>query len=168
MTFVDTAGLRQTADEVEQEGMRRTRACAKTADLVLLVTDGLNCFPADLCPETAPTIRVLNKADLGRKMPDCLNVSATRGDGIADLMTALAAEAQRLASCRAVPALTRPRHNSALRDATNHLEAAIGCDAVEFAAEELRLAMNCLARVTGAVETEEVLDLLFSEFCIGK
>lgn len=168
VTFIDTAGLRETSDPVEQEGIRRARGRARTADLVLLVTDGSLPDPLELCDDMTPVIRVRNKLDTGHPAPDRINVSATRGDGLAELKAALTVAALRLARGRAVPALTRPRHSAALRDAAVHLASARLSAEAEFAAEDVRLAMHCLARVTGAVETEDVLDLLFSQFCIGK
>lgn len=168
VTFVDTAGLRHSGDAIEIEGMRRARLRADAADLVLLVTDAPDARVTPGFVSDARTIRVHNKLDLVPGGTDCLNVSATRGDGMETLRAALTSEALRLARGRTVPALTRPRHRAALTDAMGHLRTALGCDAAEFVAEEVRLAMNCLARVSQGVETDAVLDLVFSQFCIGK
>ena len=168
VTFVDTAGLRHSGEEIEIEGMRRARLRAGSADLVLLVTDTPDPPPAPPFATEAPTLQIRNKVDLAPGAAGCLNVSAVRGDGMDALRAALTTEALRHARSRTVPALTRPRHRAALADAMGHLCAAVECDGAEFVAEEVRLAMNCLARVSHGVETDEVLDLVFSQFCIGK
>ncbi len=168
ITFVDTAGLREACDDIEREGMRRARDRAKLADLVLLVTDARGNQEMPEFIEESRTIKVRNKSDLCPNASDGINVSALRGDGMDALRAALTSEALRLARSRTVPALTRPRHRTALVDALDHLLVATGCEGSEFMAEEVRLAMNSLARVSTGAETDDVLDLVFSQFCIGK
>ena len=168
VTFVDTAGLREAGDQIEREGIRRARDRARAADLVLFVTDtpgnhGLPEFINDI-----RTIKVRNKSDICPGASDGINVSALRGDGMSALHAALTSEALRLARGRTVPALTRPRHRAALVDVVDHLLAATQCQGVEFVAEEVRLASNSLARVSTGAETDDVLDLVFRQFCIGK
>ncbi len=169
VTFVDTAGLRETGDEIEQEGMRRARERARAADLVVLVTDGQE-RPGEKALAFRPDsiLLVRNKIDIGAAADGWHNVSAARGDGVSDLRAALAARARALAGSRHVPALTRPRHRAAVTDAAGHLRAAAALHDAEFAAEELRLGIRCLARIGEGIETEDVLDLVFRQFCIGK
>ena len=168
LTLLDTAGLRDTGDAVEREGMRRARARAEDADLVLLVSDDQSDEPEVARAGEGVTLRVRTKADLGSSDEHRLNVSATRGDGMERLRAVLTDEALRLARGRATPSLTRPRHRAAVTAARDHLRDAGAVDGAEFVAEELRLAMAALARVTGEVVTDDVLDLVFSRFCIGK
>ncbi len=163
-TLVDTAGLRETADAVEAEGVRRARARADAADLVIAVEAcGWRLDP----PGRA--LRVVNKTDLGGAVPpDALGVSALAGAGLAELRARLEAEAARLTATAGEPPLTRARHRAALQDARARLQAALAAPLAELRAEDLRQALRSIGRITGAIGVEEILDTLFSEFCIGK
>jgi tRNA modification GTPase len=173
--LADTAGLRETADPVEAEGVRRARARGEAADLKLLV------FAADepasaaslAAWQDADAILVATKVDLvpgeGRaSLPAAaLPVSAVTGEGLDALLARLEGEvADRLAGEGA--ALTRTRHRKALEEALAALELAGRASAAELLAEDLRLATRALGRITGRVDVEDVLDLIFREFCIGK
>lgn len=181
VTVLDTAGLREVADEIEAEGVRRARAGAERADLRLALFDGA-VWP-DLDPATRAlideaTILAVNKADLGT-LPAAPSVagraahavSCLTGDGLDELLETLSAAARRLAAPGDRPALTRSRHRAALRDALEGLERL--CTAppdteLALLAEELRCAARAIGRITGRVGVEDVLDAIFADFCIGK
>lgn len=170
VTLADTAGLREAADEIEAEGVRRALARAETADLRLLV------FAADAEPDGATlalrgpdALVVLNKADLGAgTMEDAIAVSARTGHGMTALRERLEAAAADRAGLSDAAALTRPRHRAALREAVEWLDRLAEASLPELRAEALRNALRVLSRLTGRVDVEQVLDLVFSEFCIGK
>ncbi len=174
VTLADTAGLRDAADEIEQEGIRRARRRAEEADLVLAV------FAADEAPDTATlgwaargAMVVANKVDLapapesiGGVAP--LGVSALTGAGLAALRARLAAEARRLAGAGDAALLTRPRHRAALTEAAAWLAEAESVPLPELVSEALRAALRAIGRLTGRMGVEDVLDIVFGEFCIGK
>jgi tRNA modification GTPase len=163
VTLIDTAGLRETDDPVEVEGVRRARARAVSADLVLGVVDARSpeaCAEADL--------HIANKADLATPPEAMLGISALTGQGLAALEAALREKALQLAGPGTDPVFTRARHVAAARDAISALRAALTCGLPELRAEELRLALQSLGRITGAVDAEAILDDVFAAFCIGK
>ncbi len=170
VTLADTAGLRDATDEIEAEGVRRARRRAEEADLVLAI------FAADQPPDAvtlaampAGAVVVVNKADLAPAgLPGALAVSALTGQGLEALRARLEAEAAALAGLGEQASLTRPRHVAAVRDALRWLAELSGAPVPELRAEALRAALRALGRLTGQVGVEAVLDLVFSEFCIGK
>jgi tRNA modification GTPase len=174
VTLADTAGLRDAADEIEQEGIRRARRRAEEADLVLAV------FAADVAPDTEtlawvrPGAMVLaNKADLAPAPGKiggmaALPVSARTGVGLAELRARLVAEAARLAGADDAALLTRPRHRAALSESVVWLAEAEAAALPELVSEALRAALRSLGRLTGRVGVEEILDIVFRDFCIGK
>jgi tRNA modification GTPase len=114
-------------------------------------------------------MRVANKADLGGSAPtDALAVSAVSGVGLDALRARLAVEARALTEAAGPPPLTRARHRAALRDAAERLAGAGEAAWPELRAEDLRLALRALGRVTGEVGVEDILDTIFLRFCIGK
>ena len=221
VALLDTAGLRETADPVEAEGVRRARARAASADLVIVVRDATAPGPDGAGEANSggagsggaksggaksgeansggagsggaksggaksggaksggaddvaggrgpPAIAVLNKADLapGGEDGGGLRVSARTGLGVAALRARLAEEVGRLVATRGAP-LTRARHRAALAEAAAALERAEAVAWPELRGEELRLALQAVGRITGAVDTEALLDTVFSRFCIGK
>lgn len=163
VTLLDTAGLRDTADPIELEGVRRARARAEAADLVIALSDATS-------PGAEPTpgaLIVLNKVD-ANPVAHPLGISARTGAGIDALRARLAAEAERLTQAAGPPPLTRARHRAAVTASLSHLAAARDVSLPELRGEELRLAMQALGRLTGAVGVEDVLDSIFRQFCIGK
>lgn len=176
--IADTAGLRESGDEIEQEGMRRALQRAEHADLKLVVFDastGADLDAAAVAQIDAEAIVVLNKAELAKGLPDvviagrrALAVSAKTGAGVDALVAALAAKAAKALSPGAQPALTRLRHRAALERCLDALRRGLQAPVVELKAEDLRLAVQALGRITGRVEVDDVLDLIFREFCIGK
>ncbi len=170
VTLADTAGLRDAVDEIEAEGVRRARRRAEQADLVLAV------FAADQPADAATlaamppgAVMVVNKADLGlADRPGALAISALTGQGLEALRARLEAAAASLAGLGEQATLTRPRHVAAVQDALGWLDALAAAPVPELRAEALRAALRALGRLTGQVGVEAILDLVFSEFCIGK
>ena len=178
--LIDTAGLRDTDDPIEAEGIRRTRARMAQADLVLMLQaadverDGsVDGRSTDEVPQTPVTIAVRTKQDMAapgdpRLDHDGLRVSALTGVGLEDLMGFVEARAaESLAGGDAL--VTRERHRLGLTRCREHLDRLLQGSALpELAAEDLRLAVRALGEVAGHVGVEEMLDRLFSGFCIGK
>ena len=169
VTLADTAGLRDAVDDIEAEGVRRALARAEAADLCLLV------FAADAEPDAATlalcgpdSLMVLNKADLGGTLEGALEISALSGAGMDRLRARLEAEAAARAGLSDAAGLTRPRHRAALCEAVEWLDRLPEATMPELRAEALRGALRALSRLTGRVDVEQVLDLVFGEFCIGK
>ncbi|WP_312735305.1 tRNA uridine-5-carboxymethylaminomethyl(34) synthesis GTPase MnmE [Brevundimonas sp.] len=174
VTLSDTAGLRDSDDPVEAEGVRRARLRAEQADLRLWVRapgdpDGVAADyarPGDLV--------VCNKADLGAVAVEggleSLSVSSRTGEGLAPLHDWIAARLARDLSGADFPAVTRERHRLRLTEALRAVQAARSALdlAPEMAGEDLRRAADALSRVTGAIGVEDVLGQVFSTFCIGK
>jgi tRNA modification GTPase len=167
VTLVDTAGLRETSDPVEVEGVRRARAHAASADLTIKVFDARDRTAAGTDSERAEVICVANKIDLAPAAAGACGVSAATGEGLDALEEILAERARHLA-LPAGAVLTRARHMTALREAAAALAVAQDMALPELRGEELRLAMRALGRITGAIGVEDVLDTVFGAFCIGK
>jgi tRNA modification GTPase len=176
--LADTAGLRSTSDAIEAEGVRRARVWAAEADLRLWVIDGTQATSAE--DQFADLVqdgdwRVLNKADLGsvdegEGVLETFRLSAKAENEVVSFRQALEARVQRELSGSEFPAATRLRHAERLREARAFLFQALGVvdREVELAAEDVRLAARSLAKVTGRIDSEDVLDRVFSSFCIGK
>ncbi len=177
-TLADTAGLRDTADAVESEGVRRALARAAHADLKLAVVDAAAWPAIDARTRTlidGDTLVVVNKTDLAALPADAVldgqrpwPISCLTGDGVEALMAGLAAAIEARYAPGAAPALTRVRHRAALEDCAAALARWRAAPAPELAAEDLRLAVRALGRITGRVDVEDLLDVIFAEFCIGK
>jgi tRNA modification GTPase len=169
----DTAGLRDVADAVENEGVRRALARAESSDLVLLLLDGSSSDPLAGLPsgiaESASLI-VWNKSDLPWPAPrQGLRLSLKTNDGFEQLLSAVEAKvAERLDLPREAPVLTRARHRYALEQAVVSLERALASGEAELFAEDLRLAARWIGRITGRIDIEELLDVIFRDFCVGK
>ena len=178
ITLADTAGLRESQDEIESEGVRRALARAASADLSLVVFDGALWPEADaqsLALLGDDALAVLNKTDLlSCPAPaeigghPTLGVSCLTGAGIDGLLETLAEEIARRYPPGGSPALTRARHRQAVVECRDALARAVTGPADERLAEELRLAAHALGRITGRVDVEAMLDLVFRDFCIGK
>ena len=179
VTLIDTAGLRETADPVEAEGVRRARARAGQADLILrLASVEAPGDVAALLAEGAgaggpvdgpPFLLIATKADLGPAPAEAdLAVSARTGLGMAALHDRLSAFARAATAQAGPPPLTRQRHRALLAMAERHLDTALAEAAPELRAEELRLALSAIGGITGQVGVEALLDRIFGDFCIGK
>lgn len=176
VTLSDTAGLRESDDLVEAEGIRRARLRAEGADLRLWVRSPSSQDVED--PAAAfvgpSDLQVLNKADLGAITPtasvEALTVSTTTGQGLAELHDWIAARLARDLSGADFPAVTRERHRRRLAEALADVGAGRRAldIAPEMAGDDLRRAADALARVTGAIGVEDILGEVFSSFCIGK
>ncbi|MGC2522325.1 MAG: tRNA uridine-5-carboxymethylaminomethyl(34) synthesis GTPase MnmE, partial [Stellaceae bacterium] len=160
-------------DPVEQEGLRRARRRAEEAEIRLFVFDA--CNPADAAGAAAwpgpDTILVANKTDLvaaSRRLPaKALSVSAPTGEGLDVLLDMLATRIAAAYRSEA-PALTRARHREALEETAASLARALAAKLPELRAEDLRLALRSLGRITGTVDVDDVLDVIFRDFCLGK
>ena len=161
----DTAGLREARDPIEAEGVRRAEARAKAADLRLLVLDGAE---PNRTSRWEGDIEVLSKADLVHQHSDGLWVSAKTGEGLAQLIDLLAKHAEQRMDVSEAPALSRARHRLAIEKAERHLRDAVASSAPELAAEHLRVALREIGRITGRVDLDELLDVVFRDFCLGK
>ena len=171
--LADTAGLRAAAGCIEAEGVRRALARAESADLVLLLLDGSAADPTGEIPDNMvnnSSLTVWNKADLPwPSRREGLAISSKTGAGLDALIAAISAKArERLESVGDSPVLTRPRHRKALTEAVEALDRAETARAPELFAEDLRLAVRSIGRITGTVDVEELLDSIFRDFCIGK
>jgi tRNA modification GTPase len=164
ITLVDTAGLRDTDDPVEAEGVRRARAHAADADLVIeLIEAGSGCAAM------SGRLVVANKSDLrAEQTPGVLAVSARTGAGLTELRARLASEATALTQSSGPPPLTRARHRTALLAAARWLADAEDAVEPELRGEAMRLALRALGTITGQIGVEEILDSIFGQFCIGK
>jgi tRNA modification GTPase len=183
--LADTAGLRETSDAIEAEGVRRAKVWAEDADLRLWVVDGFHVKQAEHRPDTirAGDWLILNKADIADAtgLADAADQWAGQGlsvlrltgksdEGAAALRNALASHVAKALSGAEFPAATRLRHAERLGEAKGYLERALS-DAgleVELAAEDVRLAARALEKISGRIDPEEVLGRVFSTFCIGK
>lgn len=171
----DTAGLRETDDIVEREGIRRTQRSIDNAHLVLLLSDDADIDWQSLAGGyTGPTIRVLTKIDERQTSwpvgsADVM-MSVKSGQGMTDLLKAMQAFLPDLESGGTLSLPTRERHFANLREAHDHIQSALVSDTagLDIQAEHLRLAGQALGRVTGRVDVENLLDVIFSEFCVGK
>jgi tRNA modification GTPase len=164
----DTAGLRDTADEIEAEGVKRAQARGAKADLVIAVA----AAPDPKFAATPPGVQVLHvitKSDLFETAPlGFLTVSAQTGAGMPKLRQQLGLIAAKLTDAQGPPALARPRQAACVRDTAAALARALATPEPELRGEDLRAAAHALARLTGAIGVEEILDAVFGSFCIGK
>jgi tRNA modification GTPase len=175
VTVTDTAGLRgRTEDKIEQEGMARARQRAAEADLKVFLFDAAEGFDKEFFKEIdTETLLVANKSDAAENtaIPDgAIPLSVKTGDGMAFFLKRLTGElAGRWALPKNhAPLLTRQRHRDTLEECRAALEQSLAAELPELAAEDLRLALRALGRLTGRVDVEALLDVIFRDFCIGK
>lgn len=171
--ITDTAGIRNTTGAVEMMGIERALDRAHSADLILSVTDLSDPIPLDDVPLTENVLRIGTKADLvsESEMGEYDLVISTRSNvGVDALLTLLSQKAEAAAGDISDPLPTRRRHMELLNEAGIELRAAIDDIAapLEVRAEYLRRASYSLGRITGDVDVEDILDVVFSQFCIGK
>lgn len=178
VVLADTAGLRASDDPIEQEGVRRAQARAAAADLRVLVLDATTdwrgarqeLIAASKEWGAARDVVVVNKIDLAAvQVGEGLPFSALSGAGLPELLERLQHSAEALMQEGAgQPPLTRARHRAALEECQAALARALIAPEVALAAEDLRMAMRALGRITGVVRIDELLDVIFRDFCIGK
>ena len=175
--LADTAGLRDVAGQVEAEGVRRARAQAEAADVKIALFDGGRWPHRDSATGNlvdGDTLVVVNKSDLmtdAGRGPEALFVSAKTGAGLDELVGRLGQLAAAKAGNSEHSWLTRARHREALTACVGHLQAFISVwetVGIELSAEELRLGARALGRITGRVDVDDLLDIVFADFCIGK
>jgi tRNA modification GTPase len=179
--LVDTAGLRDDPDRIEEEGIRRARKAMARADAVLWIQDATDPVPghiAEPVPDGVPVTIVRNKIDLSGERPGRVDgekpvvmLSARTGEGL-DLLRERIRELAGFRDLGEGAFTARRRHLEALCDAQGHFDAGRAAlrdaRAGELLAEELRLAQQALATITGEVTADDLLGRIFSEFCIGK
>ena len=173
VVVADTAGLREAADAVESEGVKRALARAEASDLVLLLLDGSTKDPLAGLPSEVlarASLVVWNKSDLpAPERRSGMNLSLKIGAGLDEVLAAISAKvAEKLDLSREAPVLSRARHRHALEQALVALHRALAAAESELFAEDLRLAVRAIGRITGRVDVEELLDIVFRDFCIGK
>jgi tRNA modification GTPase len=183
VVLADTAGLRESADAIESEGVTRALKRAESADLKLVVLDATQ--EKAVPPETAALIDqdaivIANKADAAKVSAGwtihdrpVLPVSVRAGTGMSALLEALEKEVVERIGLTGSATLTRARHREALTDCIAALDRFLrGSErhntSAELAAEDVRLAARALGRITGRIDVEDLLDVIFRDFCIGK
>jgi tRNA modification GTPase len=191
LVLLDTAGIRESDDPVEQEGIRRARARAAEADLVLWIVDvrelpaaasagligvgsaGGSASHAEgwLVANKSDAIdrSIINKSDVRLlSIKQVFIVSALTGDGVSDLISGLAKRSAEFFAETDNALVTRARHRALLQETATALDRALDARADELIAEDIRLAARALGRLTGRVDVEDILDVIFRDFCIGK
>lgn len=177
-TLIDTAGLRDTDDVIEIEGVRRARAAADAADIRVHLLDAMDMDAESIRPEGALVVinkidKIANRADVVEGV-NALPLSVKTGVGLDDFVLTLTDRVRQLASVRVSdsPPLTRARHRAALEDCVGALdrarEGAAQAQDMEMIAEDMRVAAQALGRITGRIDVEDLLDKIFKDFCIGK
>ncbi len=172
--LADTAGLRDSADAIEREGVRRARQAAGSADVTLLVADATR--PETWNVDAPADIRLMNKVDLvetpGAWAEAFLPVSAVTGEGIDQVVEAMAQRLEAMPAAEEGLVVTRERHRRLLEQARMRLEAGLAmlsdAASLDLVALEWRGAWSALGEILGLGDVEAILDRVFSEFCIGK
>ena len=175
VTFSDTAGLRQSMDQVEGEGVKRALAVSAEADLQILVR-APDCSELDdpkfqgvAGDGRPPCLKLWNKSDLGvSPVSQHLSISVKTGMNCDKLVEEVEGHLQRMLPREGSAPLTRRRHREALENCLAHLERAGEGSEIELIAEDIRMSARALGKITGRVDVEDILDRLFNEVCIGK
>lgn len=171
----DTAGIREAGGQIEREGIRRSLSASRDANLTLWLSEsGLDSPPKEISRETLLAVRT--KTDLGLPNQAALSgadlaISTTSGAGLAELINAISQRAaSALSDSAGMPAVARARHRALLEQVSESLADFLTGSAgdLELRAEDVRRAAHALGRITGLVDVEDVLDQIFSRFCIGK
>ena len=177
VTLVDTAGIRDTVNEVEQEGVERSLKALKTADLILYITDSDEdqFFLDQYTPENSNIIYIRNKIDLCEDRPtpkgEQLAVSAKTGEGMIDFLETIKYRLKGTDTDENL-ILARKRHIDALQSAKSFLEQSLSLinnnQGQELVSESLRQVLVCFDDITGKTTSDDILGAIFSQFCIGK
>lgn len=175
VVFIDTAGLRESADTIEQEGIRRSRESLDKAELILHVLDQSMPNDALALDSSKPVVTVLNKTDLPHafELPGAIQISCASGTGLEELRDRIKELVwSGRASADSSDVMINSRHEEALQRASrgisNTIESLAQSRSIELAAMDLRLAVNAIGEIVGNTTTEDLLDAIFSQFCIGK
>ncbi|TPJ25636.1 tRNA uridine-5-carboxymethylaminomethyl(34) synthesis GTPase MnmE [Mesorhizobium sp. B2-7-2] len=168
--IVDTAGLREAAGKVESIGIDRAMAKAGETDLILLLEDMVDPVPVGEVASGAPLLRIGTKSDIAKAGAGHydLVISSRDGTGLGALLDEIGERATKATGDASEVLPSRLRHVELLKETTGFLRAALAGDSQELRAEDLRLAADRLGRIIGAVDVEDLLDVIFSQFCIGK
>ncbi|MBY5354896.1 tRNA uridine-5-carboxymethylaminomethyl(34) synthesis GTPase MnmE [Rhizobium leguminosarum] len=168
----DTAGLREADDRVEMEGVRRARIALRDADLILMLVDMTDPQIPDDLERASPHVTVGTKKDLIDIAADRydLQISTATGEGLTELRRLIGNIVDKRLAGLSMAIPSRQRHKDSLTKCLTALDAAISqTDAnLELRTEQLRIAAEYLGRITGRVDVEQLLEVIFSEFCIGK
>ncbi len=165
--FFDTAGLRESEDRVEQEGVRRARIAIEQADLVLQLEEIDSDSKQTYDSVKAEILRIGTKVDMHRPSSGYdLAISSETGDGLEELRSRILLKLKETWSGSLVP--NRQRHLQYLKEASHFIAEALNGQELDLRAESLRAAASSLGRITGRVDVEQLLDVIFSQFCIGK
>lgn len=175
VTVLDTAGLRISADEIEQEGVRRMLARASAADIVVWLRSAKEIdsgLPTEFGTLPGFVLSVITQIDKGAPEMEGLKISALTGEGMDVFLQALTElVADRIGQSAEGAVLTRARQREAVAEAVESVDRALAIlhsAGTELVVEEVRISMRAIARVTGHVGVDDILDRLFSQFCIGK
>jgi tRNA modification GTPase len=180
VTLYDTAGLRDAFDAIEIEGVKRTKKKIEDADIIVAVIELGNESSSQILEEGAfndkEVIVVGNKSDLtspkkGSAKKDkgaIIAVSAKFGDGIDNLIDILALKVSEKYSVSSAPIITNARYRHHLNQCINYLQKSLKPKNMELIAFDINNAASTIGSITGRVEIEEILDKIFSSFCIGK
>lgn len=176
VTIADTAGLREAEDIVEREGIRRARARAESADILIFMTDSnegsrVQTDFVDLVTDNS--YHLTNKRDLAKLTIEPEEerhffLSVKTEEGLDAFLSKLEEDVVKMLDVSGAPSLTRVRHRQALEECLSSLKRFDLAPDPELAAEDVRLATRALGRITGRVDVEDVLDVVFGDFCIGK
>lgn len=174
VSFFDTAGMRETADLVEQEGVKRAKNIAECADVQIVIFDAENFQQAEfeaLKKQYPAALFVLNKIDLrGQKNTDFdVNISILKEENLDVLMAKIKEPVLQKVELAHAPMLTNERHGELLRQCLQALQRIdFAALPIELISEELHAATDAVGQITGQVYTDDILDNIFSKFCIGK
>lgn len=177
VVLVDTAGIRDSAEEIEAEGIRRALKRAGEADIRLVVFDAYNWPPRATAVSSlldAHCLLVVNKRDVMTEEPAAcaagvpIAISTRTGEGLEALLQALGRRVVEGFSGATAPFITRARHRQLLGEALIYLDNSLKPLPLELRCEELRLAAAAVGKITGAIPVDDVLDVIFRSFCIGK
>ncbi len=178
VTLIDTAGIRETKDEIEEEGVRRALEKAEKSDFKIYIIDATNPeIDENLIDEN--TLVLVNKTDVSNDLSAIeetnyaiIKTSLKTGDGVDEILTKLSEIAEKYSSISEAGIVTRARHrnllHNTLENLNNFIEVRKNELPIEIAAENLRLASFGIGKIIGKIDVEDVLDKIFSEFCIGK
>jgi len=171
VTLIDTAGLRETENTIEKEGVLRAQKRAEKAELKLLLIDNVTNSEQGndlLTIKDENTLIVYTKSDLQKAPMNSLSVSTKTGDGIEALIAAIKTRVIDAMGVAPSPLITRSRHRDALLRASDALNRFSTDQPLELQCEELRIAATAIGKITGKIEVDDLLDVIFSRFCIGK
>lgn len=174
VVLVDTAGLRESGDEIEAEGIRRALARAGDSDLKLVLFDGAQWPKKDAASAAlvdGQSLEVVSKCDLlddSRREANRIYISTRTGEGIDQLLQVIEQRIIMLFASQPSPFITQSRHRALLCEAAQFINKSLKNESLELRCEELRQAAQAIGKITGKIQVDDVLDVIFKRFCIGK